>query len=62
MLPRLDSRGKWTPNYEGPYIVKTTFSGGGLISTTMDGEELLHSASSDIVKNTMYKKLAKLEP
>ena len=48
--PRLDSRGKWTPNYEGPYIVKTTFSGGGLILTTMDWEELLHPANSDAVK------------
>ena len=38
LLPHLDSRGKWTPNYEGPYIVKITFSGGGLILTAMDGE------------------------
>ena len=40
LLPRLDSRGKWTPNYEGPYVVKTAFSGGCLILTPMDGEEL----------------------
>ena len=32
-----DSRGKWTPNYEGPYVVKRAFSGGALILTTMDG-------------------------
>ena len=50
ILPHPDSRGKWTPNYEGPYIVKTTFSRGGLILTTMDGEELLHSENSDAVK------------
>ena len=25
MLSHLDSRGKWTPNYESPYVVKTTF-------------------------------------
>ena len=50
LLPRLDSRGKWTPNYEGPFVVKTTFSGGGLVLTTMDGEELQHSANSDAVK------------
>ncbi|RDY14322.1 hypothetical protein CR513_00625, partial [Mucuna pruriens] len=23
-----DPRGKWAPNYEGPYVVKHTFSGG----------------------------------
>jgi hypothetical protein len=36
---KLDSRGKWTPNYEGSYVVKRAFSGGALIHTTMDGEE-----------------------
>ena len=60
LLSRLDSRGKLTPNYEGPFVVKTTFSGGGLILTTMDGEELPHPTNADAVKNTMYKKLAKL--
>ena len=62
LLPRLNSHGKWTPNYEGPYVVKTTFSGSGLILTIMDGEELPHLKNSDAIKNTMYKKLAKLEP
>ena len=32
-----DSRGKWMPNYEGPYVVKKAFSGGALILTNMDG-------------------------
>ena len=50
LLLRLDSRGKWIPNYEGPYMVKTTFSGGGLILTIMDGEELPHPTNSDEVK------------
>ena len=50
------------PNYEGLYVVKTASSGGNLAPTTMDGEELPHWTSSDVVKNTMYKKLAKLEP
>ncbi|XP_050916156.1 uncharacterized protein LOC127131270, partial [Lathyrus oleraceus] len=45
-----DSRGKWTPNYEGPYVVKKVFSGGALILTTMDGEELSHPVNSDAVK------------
>ena len=33
-----NSRGKWTPNYEGLYVVKRAFSGGVLILTTMDGD------------------------
>jgi len=35
-----DHRCKWMPNYEGPYVVKKAFSGGALILTRMDGEEL----------------------
>ena len=49
-LPRLNSRGKWTPNYEGSYVVKTEFSGSGLILITMDEEELPHLTNSDAVK------------
>ena len=45
-----DSRGKWTPNYEGPYVVKRAYSGGALFLTTMDGEELIHPVNSDAVK------------
>ena len=61
-IPRLDSCGRWTPNQEGPYVLKIAFSGGGLILTTMDTEELPYPANSDAIKNTMYKKLAKFEP
>ena len=32
-----DSMGKWTPNFEGSYVVKKAFSGGALILETMDG-------------------------
>ena len=45
-----DSRGKWTPNYEGPYVVKRAFSGGALILTTMDEEDFTRPVSSDAVK------------
>ena len=45
-----DPRGKWTPNYEGPFIVKKAFSGGSLILTTMDGEDLPSLVNADIVK------------
>ena len=45
-----DRRGKWMPNYEGPYVVKKVFSGGALILTRMDGEELPLPVNSDAVK------------
>jgi len=45
-----DSRGKWTPNYEGPYVVKRVFSGGPMTLVTMDGDELARLVNSDLVK------------
>lgn len=45
-----DPRGKWTPNYEGPFIIKKAFSGGSLIFTTMDGEDLPSPVNANIVK------------
>jgi hypothetical protein len=45
-----DPRGKWTPNYDGPYVVKKAFSGGALIITTMDGEDFPLSVNADAVK------------
>ena len=45
-----DSRGKWTPNFEGPYVFKKAFSGGALILKTMDGEEFPRPGNSDVVK------------
>ena len=47
---KLDSRGKLTPNYEGPYVVKRAFSGGALILTTMDGEEFTRLVNANAVK------------
>ena len=41
---------KWAPNYEGPYVVKRAFSGGALILTGMDGEDLSRPVNSDSVK------------
>ncbi|KAK5840542.1 hypothetical protein PVK06_009444 [Gossypium arboreum] len=45
-----DLRGKWAPNWEGPYAVKKAFSGGALILTEMDGKELPNPVNSDTVK------------
>ena len=54
--PNTDHRGKWTPNYEGPYVVKRIFYGGVLMLTTMDGEGFPSPINSDAVKkNTSHK-------
>lgn len=44
------TRGKWTPNYEGTYILKKAFFEGALILITMDSEELPLQVNSDSVK------------
>ncbi|KAI5409999.1 hypothetical protein KIW84_055462 [Lathyrus oleraceus] len=43
-------RGKWTPTYEGPFVVKKVFSGGAMILATMDGKDFPHPVNTDIVK------------
>ncbi|RDX88014.1 hypothetical protein CR513_30446, partial [Mucuna pruriens] len=43
------NRGKWTPNYEGPYMVKKAFSGGAMILTNMDGKDLPHLVNFDLL-------------
>jgi hypothetical protein len=45
-----DSRGKFTPKYEGPYVVKRTFGGGAVIITEMDGQELPSPINTDSLK------------
>ena len=50
ILPQGDPRGKWTPTYERPCVVKNIFSGGAMILTTMDGNDLPHPVNADIVK------------
>ena len=47
---RQDLRGKWSPNWEGPYIVKKVFSGGALILAKMDGKEFYSPINDDIFK------------
>ncbi|XP_050890675.1 uncharacterized protein LOC127096100 [Lathyrus oleraceus] len=38
MPTHIDPRGKWTPNYEGPYVVRKVFFERALILATVDGE------------------------
>uniref|UniRef100_A0A2N9HF55 Uncharacterized protein n=1 Tax=Fagus sylvatica TaxID=28930 RepID=A0A2N9HF55_FAGSY len=44
-----DSRGKFAPSYEGPYVVKKAFSEGAIILADMDGEEFRSPINSDSV-------------
>ena len=50
ILPQGDPRGKWTPTYEGPFVIKKIFYGGAMILTIMEGEDFPHPVNSDIVK------------
>ena len=50
ILPQGDPRGKWTPTYEGSFVIKKIFSGGAMILTTMDGKDFPHLMNTDIVK------------
>ena len=50
ILPQGDPRGKWTPTYEGSFVIKNIFSGGSMILTTMDDDNLPHPVNTDIVK------------
>ena len=45
-----DNRGKWAPNYQGPFIIKKAFSGGALVLASMDDEEFPSPVNADIVK------------
>jgi len=45
-----DHRGKWAPNYEGPFVMKKAFSRRALLLASMDDEELPSPMNSDIVK------------
>ncbi|KAI5433855.1 hypothetical protein KIW84_020914 [Lathyrus oleraceus] len=47
--PQNDRRAKWTPNYEGPFVVKKVFSGGALLLTTMDGKDFPSPVNADAV-------------
>ena len=53
LLPQGDPRGKWTPTYEGPFMVKSIFSGGAMILTTMDDDDLPHPVNANIVKKIL---------
>lgn len=50
ILPQGDPRGKWTPTYEGPFVVKKIFTGGAMMLTTMDDKDFSQPVNANIVK------------
>jgi hypothetical protein len=60
--PQNDRRGKWTPNYEGPFVVKKVFSGGALLLMTMDGEDFPSPVNVDAVRRYFVEKKKKRDP
>jgi hypothetical protein len=45
-----EAKGKFAPNYQGPFVVSKVLSGGALILAEMDGEEFPQSLNSDVVR------------
>ena len=45
--PVFDPRGKFKPNWVGPYVIKTLSSGGAAKLMDMDGEELFQPVNLD---------------
>ena len=45
--PVFDTRGKFKPNWAGPYVIKTLFSSGVAKLMDMDGEELFQPINLD---------------
>ena len=49
ILSQQDQRGKWAPNWDGLYVVRRAFTGGVLILSEMDGNDLPSSINFDAV-------------
>ena len=45
-----EDQSKWAPNYDGPYMVKKAFSGGAMLLSRMDGEDLVRHVNSNSIK------------
>ena len=45
----LDHRGKFSPTYEGPYVVKKAFFEGALILADTDGHDFNMPSNFDLV-------------
>jgi hypothetical protein len=45
--PVFDPRGKFKPNWAGPYVIKTIMTGGAVKLMDLDGEELVRLVNLD---------------
>ena len=45
-----EDQSKWAPNYEGPYVVNKAYSGGALLLTRMDKDDLPRPTNSNSVQ------------
>ena len=45
-----EDQSKWEANNKGPYMVKKAFSGGVLLLSRMDGEDLVRPVNADSIK------------
>ncbi|XP_031387147.1 uncharacterized protein LOC116200437 [Punica granatum] len=52
-----DSRGKFAYKYDGPFVVKETFSEGAIILSDMDGTENALPVNANAIKKTELKKI-----
>ncbi|XP_060202078.1 uncharacterized protein LOC132630519 [Lycium barbarum] len=51
IFPHQDEyKGKFAPNWQGPYVVRKVLSGGAVILAEMDGQEWPKSINSDAIK------------
>jgi hypothetical protein len=59
-----DPRGKFKPNWVGPYVIKTLFSGGAAKLIDMDGEKLFQPVNLDRLRKyyVLKKKKKKKSP
>ena len=53
LLNQQDQRGKWTPNWDGLYVIKRAFTGGALILSEIEGNDLPSPINSDVVKKIL---------
>ncbi|KAL7170239.1 hypothetical protein ACSBR2_035162 [Camellia fascicularis] len=56
-----DPRGKFKPNWTGPYIIKAIWLGGAIILMDLDGLEFSKPINMDKLKNIIPKRLARLK-
>ncbi|XP_060210725.1 uncharacterized protein LOC132637687 [Lycium barbarum] len=55
-----EDKGKFAPNWQGPYVVQKVLSGGAVVLTEMEGQEWPKPINADTIKHYYASKLASL--